>query len=68
MGGERAECGRQLEVMEMAGLQGIESPLFLLKLVCLLSRFGQGIFSDVTYFRIEFGGLCILIKKAIHWA
>ena len=52
MGGERAECGRQLEVMETAetaGLQGIKSPLFLLKLVCLLSRFGQGIFRDVTF-------------------
>lgn len=49
VGGERAECGRQLEVMETAGLQGIESPLFVLKLVCLLSRFGQGIFSDVTF-------------------
>lgn len=47
--GERAECGRQLEVMETEGLQGIESPLFLLKLLCLLSRFGQGIFSDVTF-------------------
>ena len=49
VGGERAECGRQLEVMETADLQGIESPLFVLKLVCLLSRFGQGIFSDVTF-------------------
>ena len=26
VGMERDECGRQLEVMEMVGLQGIESP------------------------------------------